>query len=100
MNDIFIIIGTISKVTVEFRDFDSELFTTTGLLLGFGTLLVYFGLLRYFGFFSQYNVSHYILLLLSVQKIYWLKKMLFPELKQKNVYCYESIEILDPRTYS
>lgn len=40
-----------------FRDFDNGLFTLTGILLGLGALLVYFGLLRYLGFFNQYNVS-------------------------------------------
>ncbi|CAK5084011.1 unnamed protein product [Meloidogyne enterolobii] len=56
VNDILIIIGTISKATIEFRDFDSDLFTLTGVVLGIGALLVYIGLLRYFGFFSQYNI--------------------------------------------
>lgn len=56
LNDILIIIGTISKATIEFRDFDSDLFTMTGIVLGLGVLLVYIGLLRYFGFFNQYNI--------------------------------------------
>lgn len=57
VNDALIILGTVCKVTIEFRDFDSDLFTLTGILLGLGALLVYIGLLRYLGFFEQYNVS-------------------------------------------
>jgi uncharacterized membrane protein len=71
VNDLLIIFGTICKVSIEvssgayyigfyqlfkFRDFDNGLFTLTGILLGIGALLVYFGLLRYLGFFNQYNV--------------------------------------------
>lgn len=58
LNDLFIIIGTICKVSIEFRDFDSDLFTLTGILLGLGALLVYIGILRYLGFFNQYNVCY------------------------------------------
>uniref|UniRef100_A0A915EJV2 Uncharacterized protein n=1 Tax=Ditylenchus dipsaci TaxID=166011 RepID=A0A915EJV2_9BILA len=50
VNDLLIILGTICKVTIEFRDFDSDLFTMTGIMLGLGALLVYIGLLRYLGF--------------------------------------------------
>lgn len=57
INDLLIIFGTICKVSIEFRDFDNGLFTLTGILLGIGALLVYFGLLRYLGFFNQYNAS-------------------------------------------
>uniref|UniRef100_A0A0N5BCV1 PKD_channel domain-containing protein n=1 Tax=Strongyloides papillosus TaxID=174720 RepID=A0A0N5BCV1_STREA len=56
VNDILIIFGTICKVTIEFRDFDNDLFTFTSIFLGSGALLVYVGLLRYLGFFNQYNV--------------------------------------------
>ncbi|GMT15603.1 hypothetical protein PFISCL1PPCAC_6900, partial [Pristionchus fissidentatus] len=56
VNDLCLVIGTIAKISIEFRDFDSDLFTLTGILLGTGALLVYVGVLRYFGFFSQYNV--------------------------------------------
>lgn len=56
VNDILIIVGTISKISIEFRDFDNSLFTLTGILLGMGALLVYVGVLRYFGFFNQYNI--------------------------------------------
>uniref|UniRef100_A0A914DHW8 Polycystin cation channel PKD1/PKD2 domain-containing protein n=1 Tax=Acrobeloides nanus TaxID=290746 RepID=A0A914DHW8_9BILA len=56
INDAFIILGTLCKVTIEFRDFDNDLFTFTGIFLGIGTLLVYIGLFRYLGFFNQYNV--------------------------------------------
>ncbi|PAV83780.1 hypothetical protein WR25_24918 [Diploscapter pachys] len=56
INDCLIGIGTIAKISIEFRDFDSALFTLTGIFLGMGALLVYVGVLRYFGFFSQYNI--------------------------------------------
>lgn len=56
VNDVLIVIGTVSKISIEFKDFDNSLFTLTGILLGTGALLVYVGVLRYFGFFSQYNV--------------------------------------------
>jgi hypothetical protein len=45
---------------LRLQDFDNSLFTTTGILLGVGALLVYVGVLRYFGFFSQYNVSIFV----------------------------------------
>ncbi|KHN87729.1 Mucolipin-3 [Toxocara canis] len=56
INDICIVLGTVCKISIEFRDFDNDLFTTTGILLGMGALLVYVGVLRYFCFFSKYNV--------------------------------------------
>ncbi|XGW12377.1 hypothetical protein V3C99_013241 [Haemonchus contortus] len=56
INDILIIVGTMSKISIEFRDFDNSIFTLTGILLGMGALLVYVGVLRYFGFFNQYNI--------------------------------------------
>uniref|UniRef100_A0A1I7V7J6 Mucolipin-3 n=1 Tax=Loa loa TaxID=7209 RepID=A0A1I7V7J6_LOALO len=56
INDICIICGTLCKITIEFRDFDNDLFTTSGILLGTGALLVYVGVLRYFCFFSKYNL--------------------------------------------
>ncbi|CAJ0963694.1 unnamed protein product, partial [Mesorhabditis belari] len=56
VNDVFIIIGTVCKVTIEFRDFDNDVFTLTGILLGVGALLVYVGVLRYFKFFNKYNI--------------------------------------------
>ncbi|PIO60290.1 transporter, cation channel family protein [Teladorsagia circumcincta] len=56
INDILIIVGTLSKISIEFRDFDNSIFTLTGILLGMGALLVYVGVLRYFGFFNQYNI--------------------------------------------
>ncbi|CAJ0581520.1 unnamed protein product, partial [Mesorhabditis spiculigera] len=56
VNDVCIIIGTVCKVTIEFRDFDNDIFTMTGILLGVGTLLVYVGVLRYFKFFNKYNI--------------------------------------------
>ncbi|KAK0395480.1 hypothetical protein QR680_001297 [Steinernema hermaphroditum] len=63
VNDVFIIIGTVCKFTIEFKDFDNDLFTTTGILLGTGALLVYIGLLRYLRFFNQYNI-----LILTIKK--------------------------------
>ncbi|KAJ1358660.1 hypothetical protein KIN20_017141 [Parelaphostrongylus tenuis] len=56
VNDVLIIVGTVSKISIEFRDFDNSIFTLTGILLGMGALLVYVGVLRYFGFFNQYNI--------------------------------------------
>ncbi|KAK6037903.1 hypothetical protein COOONC_24592 [Cooperia oncophora] len=56
INDVLIIVGTLSKISIEFRDFDNSIFTLTGILLGMGALLVYVGVLRYFGFFNQYNI--------------------------------------------
>lgn len=56
INDTLIILGTIAKISIEFRDFDNSLFTLTSIFLGMGALLVYVGVLRYFGFFSQYNI--------------------------------------------
>uniref|UniRef100_A0A183CNL3 PKD_channel domain-containing protein n=1 Tax=Globodera pallida TaxID=36090 RepID=A0A183CNL3_GLOPA len=56
VNDLLIIAGTVSKASIQFRDFDSALFTLTGILLGLGVFMVFFGLLRYFTFFSQYNI--------------------------------------------
>ncbi|EYB83085.1 hypothetical protein Y032_0343g3062 [Ancylostoma ceylanicum] len=56
INDVLIIVGTVSKISIEFRDFDNSIFTLTGILLGMGALLVYVGVLRYFGFFNQYNI--------------------------------------------
>ncbi|CAO4371427.1 unnamed protein product [Caenorhabditis nigoni] len=56
VNDALIILGTIAKISIEFQDFDNSLFTLTSIFLGMGALLVYVGVLRYFGFFSQYNI--------------------------------------------
>ncbi|CAB3401234.1 unnamed protein product [Caenorhabditis bovis] len=56
VNDILIALGTIAKISIEFRDFDNSLFTLTSIFLGMGALMVYVGVLRYFGFFSQYNI--------------------------------------------
>ncbi|CCD63608.1 Polycystin cation channel PKD1/PKD2 domain-containing protein [Caenorhabditis elegans] len=66
VNDALIIIGTVAKISIEFQfnkntfttrnDFDNSLFTLTSIFLGMGALLVYVGVLRYFGFFSQYNI--------------------------------------------
>uniref|UniRef100_A0A8R1TK16 PKD_channel domain-containing protein n=1 Tax=Onchocerca volvulus TaxID=6282 RepID=A0A8R1TK16_ONCVO len=62
-NDVCIICGTLFKITIEFRDFDNDLFTKSGILLGIGALLVYVGVLRYFCFFSKYNI-----LILTIKK--------------------------------
>ncbi|TMS35187.1 hypothetical protein L596_002639 [Steinernema carpocapsae] len=63
VNDVLIVIGTVCKFTIEFKDFDNDLFTSTGILLGTGALLVYIGLLRYLRFFNQYNI-----LILTIKK--------------------------------
>ncbi|KFD60672.1 hypothetical protein M514_05378 [Trichuris suis] len=61
VNDVCILLGTLLKLDLEFKVprcivFDSSLLTATGMLLGVGTFLVWMGILRYFGFFSQYNL--------------------------------------------
>uniref|UniRef100_A0A0N4ZF93 PKD_channel domain-containing protein n=1 Tax=Parastrongyloides trichosuri TaxID=131310 RepID=A0A0N4ZF93_PARTI len=56
INDILIILGTMCKVTIEFRDFENHLFTLSSIFLGAGSLLVYIGVLRYFSFFQHYNI--------------------------------------------
>lgn len=54
INDCLIVIGSIMKQFIESSALD--LWDICSLMLGTGNLLVWFGLLRYLGFFKTYNV--------------------------------------------
>jgi mucolipin len=58
VNDLLIILATLAKLVIELRlaGAGGDLWDVTSLLLGTGCLLVWFGLLRYLGFFRTYNV--------------------------------------------
>merc|ERR1719369_1786364 len=57
LNDCLIIGGSCIKIFLETKATTSEeLWDTCSLMLGTGNLLVWFGLLRYLGFFKTYNV--------------------------------------------
>jgi len=56
INDLLIIAGSVLKLMIEKRIFESAHFPTCSILLGVGNLLVWMGLLRYLGFFRKYNV--------------------------------------------
>lgn len=60
INDVLTTLGTIFKMSIEFNMFDSYLFTAAGILMGVGVLLVWCGILRYLGLFSQYNVIFFV----------------------------------------
>lgn len=55
-NDVLIILGSLLKLALERRLYESKHFSTCSLFLGIGNLLVWMGLLRYLGFFRKYNV--------------------------------------------
>lgn len=55
-NDICIIVGSAIKEQIERRDFASDQWNVCSILLGIGNMLVWFGVLRYLGFFKTYNV--------------------------------------------
>ncbi|KAG8234256.1 hypothetical protein J437_LFUL016016 [Ladona fulva] len=55
-NDIMIIIGSAIKEKIEKKQFVGDQWNACSVLLGTGNLLVWFGLLRYLGFFKTYNV--------------------------------------------
>jgi mucolipin 3 len=55
-NDALIILASLAKLAIELHLASGELWDLTSLLLGTGALLVWFGLLRYLGFFRTYNV--------------------------------------------
>lgn len=63
VNDIMIIIGSVIKLMLEKRVFESIHFSSCSFFLGIGNLLVWMGLLRYLGFFRKYNV-----LILTIRK--------------------------------
>lgn len=55
-NDILLILGSAIKEEIEQKHFTADEWNTCSLLLGVGNLLVWFGVLRYLGFFKTYNV--------------------------------------------
>ncbi|KAG7201347.1 hypothetical protein KM043_004116 [Ampulex compressa] len=56
VNDLLIIIGSAIKEQIERKYFGSDHWSVCSIFLGTGNLLVWFGLLRYLGFFKTYNV--------------------------------------------
>ncbi|ODN02679.1 Mucolipin-3 [Orchesella cincta] len=56
LNDILIIVGSALKEQIENKELTGEAWNVCSLLLGVGNLLVWFGVLRYLGFFRTYNV--------------------------------------------
>ncbi|XP_046683218.1 mucolipin-3-like isoform X1 [Homalodisca vitripennis] len=56
VDDILLILGSAIKEEIERKQFIGDQWNTCSLLLGTGTLLVWFGVLRYLGFFKTYNV--------------------------------------------
>lgn len=56
VNDILLILGSALKEEIERSHFTSNEWNNCSLLLGIGNLLVWFGVLRYLGFFKTYNV--------------------------------------------
>jgi len=56
INDLLIIIGTVIKEQIERKHSDSDHWNICSIFLGTGNLLVWFGVLRYLGFFKTYNV--------------------------------------------
>lgn len=55
-NDVLLIVGSAIKEQIERKHFTADEWNTCSLLLGIGNLLVWFGVLRYLGFFKTYNV--------------------------------------------
>ncbi|XP_046833645.1 mucolipin-3-like isoform X1 [Vespa crabro] len=56
INDLLIIIGSAVKEQIERKYFGSDHWNVCSIFLGTGNLLVWFGVLRYLGFFKTYNV--------------------------------------------
>ncbi|CAG9767768.1 unnamed protein product [Ceutorhynchus assimilis] len=63
VNDILIIIGSSIKEQIERQEFTSDQWNICSLFLGIGNMLVWFGILRYLGFFKTYNI-----VILTLQK--------------------------------
>nr|NVI71496.1 transient receptor potential cation channel, mucolipin ortholog [Cucujiformia] len=63
VNDILIVIGSAIKEQIEREEFTSDQWNVCSLFLGIGNMLVWFGVLRYLGFFKTYNV-----VILTLQK--------------------------------
>lgn len=55
-NDLLIIIGSALKEQIERKQFNRDNWDVCSIFLGTGNLLVWFGVLRYLGFFKTYNV--------------------------------------------
>nr|NVI71451.1 transient receptor potential cation channel, mucolipin ortholog [Cucujiformia] len=56
VNDVLIIIGSSIQEQIEREEFTSDQWNVCSVFLGLGNLLVWFGVLRYLGFFKTYNV--------------------------------------------
>nr|NVI71395.1 transient receptor potential cation channel, mucolipin ortholog [Cucujiformia] len=56
INDILIIIGSSIQEQIEKEEFTSDQWNVCSMMLGLGNLLVWFGVLRYLGFFETCNV--------------------------------------------
>ncbi|KPJ02154.1 Mucolipin-3 [Papilio xuthus] len=56
VNDLLIIMGSAIKEQIERNQFTNDQWNVCSLFLGLGNLLVWFGVLRYLGFFKTYNV--------------------------------------------
>nr|NVI71482.1 transient receptor potential cation channel, mucolipin ortholog [Cucujiformia] len=56
VNDVLIIIGSAIQEQIEKEEFTSDQWNVCSVFLGIGNLLVWFGVLRYLGFFKTYNV--------------------------------------------
>lgn len=56
INDVLLILGSAMKEQIEQKNFTANEWNTCSVLLGTGNLLVWFGVLRYLGFFKTYNV--------------------------------------------
>ncbi|XP_005177219.3 mucolipin-3 [Musca domestica] len=55
-NDVLLILGSALKEQIERKFLVADQWDTCSLFLGIGNLLVWFGVLRYLGFFKTYNV--------------------------------------------
>lgn len=56
LNDVLLVCGSALKQQIQQSNFTANEWNACALLLGTGNLLVWFGLLRYLGFFKTYNV--------------------------------------------
>lgn len=56
INDIVVIIGSVIKMEIEAKQTEDDLYNICSLMLGVGTLLSWFGVLRYLGFYPKYNI--------------------------------------------
>nr|NVI71457.1 transient receptor potential cation channel, mucolipin ortholog [Cucujiformia] len=56
VNDVLIIFGSSIQEQIEKEEFTSDQWNVCSVFLGLGNLLVWFGVLRYLGFFKTYNV--------------------------------------------